>query len=505
MRLTTRCVRRALCGAIILATSPLSNPAIGQADPASIDGWARETIELPPGFAPEMPSGVEELRFPPGWRDPESDNFWSYAIVMRIDEPAPSTARLEALTDIYYTGLMGAFGVGQREGSPPNDVDVELELVGEGEHRGAMRLVDGFATFEPVAINLAIRSLDSSEGGSILELRASPQPRDHEIWSDLQAAITHMHAAQADQRSAMLAGVAHLAEGEWRTTPANGRQQRDRWEWGPGRHALTSVTTNSEGTGEAIFGSFRILYHHPQRDEMHVLVLDAPALIQTGIVTRLDGLDLQFDMTLFYDQRILTWASEPTRRISSVWSFDGETRYVNRWIEDQGQPVDPSMTGWRYSSHDDLSPVPRSAKEPPEAVKHLGHFVPFLDSEWETDTTRTTFSWIPYNEAIRMRTVGADDGELMAETIVYPHPHSGTIHALTIHESGAIDEGTVEAIGPGEVEFTLARATLERTRGVIRRLSITPDGALREYEINADDPDAAGKVNEVTRTPVGMD
>ena len=77
--------------------------------------------------APDMPSGVEDLRFPPGWRDPVSDNFWSYAIVLRLDEPTPTTARVEELTDIYYTGLMSAFGVGQNPESPPNDVDVDLD------------------------------------------------------------------------------------------------------------------------------------------------------------------------------------------------------------------------------------------------------------------------------------------------------------------------------------------------------------------------------------------
>ncbi|MBK7771737.1 MAG: hypothetical protein IPI48_14785 [bacterium] len=184
-------------------------PAFAQSAPITIGNWARETIELPPGFAPEMASGVEELSFPPGWRDPDSDNFWSYAIVLRLDEPTPTTARVEELTDIYYTGLMSAFGVGQNPESPPNDVDVDLELSTDGGLRGTMRLVDGFATFKPIVINLKANIRAGSDAGSTIEFRASPQPDAHGVWSDLQVAIDDIHAEQRNQRLAPLARFPH--------------------------------------------------------------------------------------------------------------------------------------------------------------------------------------------------------------------------------------------------------------------------------------------------------
>lgn len=432
-----------LIGALLFSLAPHT---LAQADSISVSDWARETIELPPGFASSMPSGVEELRFPPGWRDPDSDNFWSYAIVLRIDEPTPTTARLAELTDIYYTGLMSAFGVGRDPESPPNEVDVELEPATDHQHRGTMRLVDGFATFETILINLKARTHADSATESIIELRASPQPDEHGIWSDLQAAIDHIHAEQLSQRFAPLA---HLPQGEWRTTPANGTQQRDVWTWGPSKHALTSITSNSKATSESVFGSFRVVYHHPQRDELAVLALSGVELIQTGTLTVLEDLDFRFDMTLFYDQEQIPWASEPLRTISSVWTFDSPASYTNHWIEDQGQPVDPSATAWAYTQHDDVTPLPPNAADPPEHVEHLGAFLPFLESEWKTDTTRTTFSWIPYNEAILMRTMDTLVDESIAETIFYLHPHTKTIHALTLHESGAIDEGTVSTDDEG--------------------------------------------------------
>jgi hypothetical protein len=239
-----------------------------------------------------------------------------------------------------------------------------------------------------------------------------------------------------------LAALAHLAQGEWRTDIANGSQQRDVWTWGPGRHALTSITSNSEGTNQATFGSFRAIYHHPQRDELAVLALSGPALIQVGTLTPLEGLDLRFDMTLFYDQAKFAWAAPPMRRISSVWTFDAPTRYVNHWIEDDGQPVPPSTTAWSYARHDEVTPLPASATEPPARVEHLRAFLPFLERAWTTDATRTTFAWIPYSEAIVMRTIDTRTRAPIAETFFYAHPHAKTIHTLTIHDTGAIDEGT---------------------------------------------------------------
>jgi hypothetical protein len=100
------------------------------------------------------------------------------------------------------------------------------------------------------------------------------------------------------------------------------------------------------------------------------------------------------------------------------------------------------VTAWSYTRHDGITPLPASAAEPPEHIRHLNAFLPFLGSEWTTDTTRTTFAWIPYNEAIHMQTIDVRDNRPIVESVFYPHPHTGIIHTLTIHESGAIDEGT---------------------------------------------------------------
>src|SRR5438552_2880670 len=59
---------------------------------AAPDGWGGETIELPPGFAPDMKlKGSEHIRFAPGMMKPESDSFFSYAFVFELQPKAGLT------------------------------------------------------------------------------------------------------------------------------------------------------------------------------------------------------------------------------------------------------------------------------------------------------------------------------------------------------------------------------------------------------------------------------
>lgn len=275
-----------------------------------------------------------------------------------------------------------------------------------------------------------------------------------------------------------LAPLANLPRGEWRTVLVNDNHQRDVWNWGPGKHALTSITTNKLGTSESIFGSFRVIYHHPQRDELTVLALSGPDLIQTGTLTLLDGDDLRFDMTLFYDQEASPWAPEPTRTIASVWSFDSPTNYTNRWIEDQGQPVEPSMTSWPYAKADTLTPFPPSSHEPPSSVTHLNAFLPLIESAWETDSAITTLEWIPYNEAIHLRTLDTSTNKTTAETIIYPHPHTKAIHTLTIHDSGAIDEG-LAIVENDAILINASRADQDGITPIEQRIDRLGTGSIR--------------------------
>ena len=72
-----------MCGTILVADEP------GTFKLAAPEGWGGETIQLPPGFAPDMKlKGSEHIRFAPGMMKPKSDSFFCYAFVFEV-QPQP--------------------------------------------------------------------------------------------------------------------------------------------------------------------------------------------------------------------------------------------------------------------------------------------------------------------------------------------------------------------------------------------------------------------------------
>lgn len=179
-------------------------PAPSKSRAVSVAGWQSETFPLPPSFAPQLPTGVESLRFAPGWRDPGAEGFWSYAFVMWIDEPLPDGARIKEMLETYYNGLMAAFAGDKAEDISDAPARVEVTPVGAGSYEARMRLVDAFATFEPIDLRVLVGTAARPDGRSAVSIRVSPQPNEHEIWRSLGAAVTDLMArepgANADAR-----------------------------------------------------------------------------------------------------------------------------------------------------------------------------------------------------------------------------------------------------------------------------------------------------------------
>lgn len=74
-------------------------------------GYKSETIAFPLPFATSIRhTGVEELRFPPGFLDQTSPNHWSYAFLWKLTDPAAATLDAAALSTeltLYFRGLLG--------------------------------------------------------------------------------------------------------------------------------------------------------------------------------------------------------------------------------------------------------------------------------------------------------------------------------------------------------------------------------------------------------------
>mgnify|MGYP002631226562 CR=1 FL=1 len=189
---TARSAKRFKCGA---GTSPGANkgfgfrPSLDLPFPISLEGWPAETFPLPPGFAPTLPSGTESLRFAPGWRDPKTEDFWSYAFVMWIDEPVPDSAHVGELLNGYYDGILSVFArnAGKDIGSDP--VQVKVTRTAPNMYEAQMHAIDAFATFQPIDIRVLVDVIPEAKGPTTVHVRLSPQPKEHRIWRALEAAI----------------------------------------------------------------------------------------------------------------------------------------------------------------------------------------------------------------------------------------------------------------------------------------------------------------------------
>src|SRR5262245_14354800 len=99
-----------LLGVVFLSFAGAAEPEKPPYQVPEPKGWSKETIELPPKFAPDMTwKGVEELRFAPGMFKPEAADFFSYALLFWLPDDHktdPKTMEKELLA--YYRGLAKA-------------------------------------------------------------------------------------------------------------------------------------------------------------------------------------------------------------------------------------------------------------------------------------------------------------------------------------------------------------------------------------------------------------
>ena len=182
-----------MAGTILTADEP---SPVKLAAPA---GWGGETIQLPPGFAPDMKlNGSEHIRFAPGMMKPESESFFSYAFVFEL-EPKPELTEEVIKEEFlkYYRGLCKAVLNGTIPDLDPSTFMLQLDRAkddasaaeekaanGLAEYTGTLDWIEPFATKKPQKLNLEIRTW-SREDRNYIFVCVSPLARDKEIWKQL--------------------------------------------------------------------------------------------------------------------------------------------------------------------------------------------------------------------------------------------------------------------------------------------------------------------------------
>jgi len=113
-------------------------------------GWRSEVIPFPLDFAPTIDhTGEEELRFPKGFFDPASLEYWSYTFLWRTTDAANlDAAALAAELTVYFQGLIAA--VDEKKQVKDRDAIVARATANGARFELTAHVFDAFKTGQPI-------------------------------------------------------------------------------------------------------------------------------------------------------------------------------------------------------------------------------------------------------------------------------------------------------------------------------------------------------------------
>lgn len=157
------------------------------------DQWTTETFGIPIDFAPSIPYvGVEEVRFAPGWGDPNSEDYWTYAFLWYLDGKPDFIAKtMEENLEAYYSGLVGRNIVSRKipkEKVFPVKANFVMANTYEGDlstFEGSVHMLD-YMTQQPITLQCLIHVKEcAGKDNTFVFYEVSPKEATHEIWSTL--------------------------------------------------------------------------------------------------------------------------------------------------------------------------------------------------------------------------------------------------------------------------------------------------------------------------------
>jgi len=509
-------------GLVIAGVLALSNPVEAQptttntaraadgsavehaSDSALLKDWTAETFALPPDFAPTLPSGRESLLFSPGWRDPKAEDFWSYAYVMWIDEPAPDMARMKELLEKYYNGLLSSFAAGKKKDISKTPARVEMVRTATNYFEMKMRVIDAFATFEPIELRVVVDSHAETDQRVVLRIRVSPQPKDHAIWRSLELAIgSILSQAGASQKKVgdkiahPMASFAGMLGGEWKVTAANGTSMYDRWHWGPGKHSMRVMTDGLDAAGNP-WRELQVFYWHPGRKRVCLLGLSPFAAGVSEGSIKFEGKTADAVLDLFQ-------SGGRRRQMGLRWDFVGSDKFHEVLLEANGSDGLEPLAEWDHVRSRTPESRPRADKKAPKLTEHLKAFEPLLGHTWNTRGAwaaggdfhiETTFEWVPLANAIYARTYALrGNGTPMHVLDLYFYHHTGTdrLRCLALATWGdwkdhgdwgegisCVYDGDVSVLNGGTLELDLKGYEGDRGASYVVRFDFEKDGALHD-------------------------
>ncbi|HEU5056052.1 MAG TPA: hypothetical protein VFU21_05990 [Kofleriaceae bacterium] len=138
------------------------------------DGWRAETIPFPLEFAPDIERrGVEELRFAPGFFQPEAAGYWTYAFAWVVTDQRPADpATLAPELTAYFRGLTRAVAAEKKDLPALDLARIDARLAADG--RGTVHTFDAFGDGRAVELDVTVTVQPCGSGRAIL-VAAAPR------------------------------------------------------------------------------------------------------------------------------------------------------------------------------------------------------------------------------------------------------------------------------------------------------------------------------------------
>ncbi|MFT6335186.1 MAG: hypothetical protein ACI86M_001524 [Saprospiraceae bacterium] len=152
--------------------------------------WQKELFQIPLDFATDMTlRGIEDARFPNGWREKDGDTFWSYTFAWNVEHTQPlTTEEMSHNLELYFDGLMKIKERGKEYDMTESKASFkEIESTTNTlKYTGQIETLDGFFERKPMTFKVKVEQqyCEYIQRANVI-FRFSPQPFENEVWNKL--------------------------------------------------------------------------------------------------------------------------------------------------------------------------------------------------------------------------------------------------------------------------------------------------------------------------------
>lgn len=156
-------------------------------------GWGIERFQVPVSFAPAIRyTGVEDIRFAPGWAKADNEEYWSYTFLWWLNGKLTFTEQIITRNlQAYYDGLLkvntdsARYAALNPEPAIANIRQISTQQNDKASFEGHIRMTD-YMTLKPITLycRFHLRYCKKARK-TVLFHELSPQHFSHAVWKQL--------------------------------------------------------------------------------------------------------------------------------------------------------------------------------------------------------------------------------------------------------------------------------------------------------------------------------